>query len=340
MLLRRLFRSPTVGSIADWYSLWQLVASFFAGGALLSWAASSIEPVMRYGWGAAFFLGLISMCVIIVIASIGLIAWRFYKPLKSDQTVSPSHQPAVEEDANRAASEADFEARLHSVEGQARIIFDILEQFQQKTGSALSRIDELLKPNIGRLTLLGRLGDQSPPPKNKFESLEKDIKRVSDNLDGARDEIVRMIEGLKGQINSIDRQASTNYEILSTSLRARDAKETIDRADTVVMQLGAKLAKAEEYLDDLDWGAAYDQWYKALDQIDNLLGQWTEHHKPFLAINHRDYENAQFVSPPHIVSKSDTNRVRYKNVWIAHPQYVNRRDNVLAYFASKTSDLP
>lgn len=340
MFLRRLFRSPTVGSIADWYSLWQLVASFFAGGALLSWAASSIEPVMRYGWGAALFLGLLTMCVIILIASVGLVAWRFYKPLKPDQTALISQQPTATDNVDRAIIDAQFEDRLHSVEGQAKIIFDIVEKFRQKTTSELSRIDELLKPDIGHLTLLGRLGDPEPPPKNKFECLEKDIKRVSDVLDGTRDEIVSMIDSLKGQLNSTDNQVSTTYKILATSLRARDAKEIVDRADEVVTRLGEKLIKADDYQNDVEWGIAYGDWYKALDRIDRIVGQWTDHHKPFLGITHRDYESAGYAAPAHIVSQSDGNSIRYKNVWIAQQQYANQRDNILAYFENKTSELP
>lgn len=47
----------------------------------MSWLASTIEPIIRYGWGAAVFAGLAVICILLLAISAALFAWRYFRPL-------------------------------------------------------------------------------------------------------------------------------------------------------------------------------------------------------------------------------------------------------------------
>jgi|GEM_PF-5431946 len=57
--------------------------------AAMSWMASYITPIYQYGWGAVVFAGVGAACVITLVASCALVAWRYFNPLP-DQPATPS----------------------------------------------------------------------------------------------------------------------------------------------------------------------------------------------------------------------------------------------------------
>jgi hypothetical protein len=56
--------------------LWVGFIGFLAS--FMSWLLSHIEPISKYGWAAVVLAGLAAACVVILIASIGLVAWRYF----------------------------------------------------------------------------------------------------------------------------------------------------------------------------------------------------------------------------------------------------------------------
>ena len=49
--------------------------------AAMSWAAAYIIPISKYGWGAVIFAGVGTACVISLVGSVVLVAWRYFKPI-------------------------------------------------------------------------------------------------------------------------------------------------------------------------------------------------------------------------------------------------------------------
>jgi hypothetical protein len=90
----------------------------------------------------------------------------------------------------------------------------------------------------------------------------------------------------------------TKATMLTRSLRARDAQAIIKEADQVIMTTYKKLLE-EIYPDEASWADDYAVWEKAMSRIDGLMLQWTQqHHKPFLDIRSKEFENA--APPPHM----------------------------------------
>jgi hypothetical protein len=75
-------RFPTVDKAIDRFGYWWAV--FGPGGILSvlgSWAANSIKPISDLGWGAVAFVGVGVACIIMLVSSFCLIAWRYFNPL-------------------------------------------------------------------------------------------------------------------------------------------------------------------------------------------------------------------------------------------------------------------
>lgn len=70
-----------VANLANWLGL----GSLFGGGAVLTalftWAASAWEPIAAQGWGGVVFVGAGAACGVGLVLSLGLVSWRFFKPL-------------------------------------------------------------------------------------------------------------------------------------------------------------------------------------------------------------------------------------------------------------------
>ena len=125
-------------------------------------------------------------------------------------------------------------------------------------------------------------------------------------------------------------------EMLTRSLRARDAQSMIKEADQVIMSTYKKVLE-DAYSNEDAWANDYAAWKEAMSRIDNLMSQWTQqHHKPFLDIRLEDFE-ASAPSPQHI--KSDANSTRYKTAWLAQSSYANRREGLFGYFAAIVADV-
>jgi hypothetical protein len=76
------FGDEIVRRIVTWVAFFGIVAT------VMSLAASYIMPIYKYGWGAVIFVGVGAACAIIIVISIALVAWRFFKPFPTSPPVS------------------------------------------------------------------------------------------------------------------------------------------------------------------------------------------------------------------------------------------------------------
>jgi hypothetical protein len=73
-------------TLLGWAALWTAAA------ALMTWAASTIGPILALGWGAVVITGFGLACILVLVMSVGLIAWRYFKPI-SPAPSAPSCLP-------------------------------------------------------------------------------------------------------------------------------------------------------------------------------------------------------------------------------------------------------
>jgi hypothetical protein len=71
-----------VARIVRWATFFGLVAAF------MSWVASYITPIYQYGWGAAVFAGVGFACIVTLVISCALVAWRYFNPLPEQPVTS------------------------------------------------------------------------------------------------------------------------------------------------------------------------------------------------------------------------------------------------------------
>jgi hypothetical protein len=137
------------------------------------------------------------------------------------------------------------------------------------------------------------------------------------------------------------RELQTEVEMLTASLRARDAESIIKEADSTIMITASQLLEGAYPNDDDDetsWAADYVVWETAVKRVDGIMSQWAQQHKKFL--NFEDLTLGAPVPPSQSNIKSDINVTRYKIVWLAQQSYANRRDGIFIFFASKSGELP
>jgi hypothetical protein len=206
-------------------------------------------------------------------------------------------------------------------------------------GNRLDNIEGNLRPRSEGL--LGSFESSSSNPNTRFDQLEVKIRSARDAADGKMDALAHSIGQLREMIEAERRQVRLHYEILATSLRARDARDQLRGADTVVMQLGNKLIAADLYHDGNAWASDYSLWGYSLGQIEGLLHQWQgDKHQQFLKVQYYEYDGEDRRAPTHIIADDDRNVTKFKQVCIAHDRYLQAREGIFNYFASKASDLP
>jgi hypothetical protein len=75
-------RFPALDQNVTRFGYWWAV---FGPGGVLSvlstWVAKNVEPIAVLGWGAVVFAGIGAACIIMLVASVCLVAWRYFNPL-------------------------------------------------------------------------------------------------------------------------------------------------------------------------------------------------------------------------------------------------------------------
>jgi hypothetical protein len=170
----------------------------------------------------------------------------------------------------------------------------------------------------------------------RIEPLEKEARSL-----------VARTETLAVLLRDLKDQTAREYELcaqgqlrIGRSLRARDAEAMIKDADTVVMDVGNRLAAAKpsDYSDDQAWLSDYSKWTIAVEKIDTVVGSWQQDHRRILDIRRADYEQSPHSPPQNI--KSDSTRTSYKSLCLARDRYLEERSKIFNYFAMKAGDIP
>ena len=203
----------------------------------------------------------------------------------------------------------------------------------------VGEIDKALEPRFDGL-LTSDVGGKSFA--TRLDAIEVKIEAAKGYTTSVRDGLVSSIDQLRGMIESDRRQLQTNYHILVTSLRARDARVIFEEADEKVLSIGNQLlyANPQIFPDDDEWRKYYIAWRRNLEQIDSLMARWVPTRQAFLDIRAEELKSDRLPLPTHIVAKSDANVVPFKLVWLVYPRYTNEREGILDFFIAKASDLP
>lgn len=91
-----------IGRIADGVSIWQAIVSLGGITVLLSWAASAVEPIAKYGWGAVVFAGLGTAVLTMLSVTASLALFRIFRPVPplspvDRQILTPESAPSLDE---------------------------------------------------------------------------------------------------------------------------------------------------------------------------------------------------------------------------------------------------
>ncbi len=132
-------RFPTIDRGVERFTYWW---TFLGPGGvvwlIMSWAASLFPPIAQYGIGGVIFAGLGAACVLMLVASISLIAWRYFHPLSSPPAKMP--EPAV----GSAPWKDDIEKAAR-----------LLEKYVDETTGTLITNNMPWKAEVARLNELG-----------------------------------------------------------------------------------------------------------------------------------------------------------------------------------------
>lgn len=344
MLFARLFRrtDAPAGRVADWTTVVQLVG-YFGGSAVLSWLASTVDPIMQYGWGAVILAGLAAALVVSLVISAGLVAWRLFRPLP--QIELPVSQAALTNAEEIREKHAELERKFDKM---VMVVFDKLHHMHHDRETDLSststinnriaNIEQALSPTPPGL--MGALFQREGlAPDSRLAEIEAAAESLKDKIEQTKSENIELHTALRDHLKSQIQQIDLRLELFSTALKAKEARAMIAESDEAVLKFGPRLLSIGSGANDLSWEAEYTYWHEAVQTIDRIASAWSEHHQPFLNINRRQYEEANTPTPRNIVVNSDANSIRYKTVQIVQPSYANRRTGIIQYFDSKSREF-
>lgn len=269
----------------------------------MTWAASQIAPLTGYGWGTFIYVGFGAVCLFVLTTSIGLAAWRFFRPLQI--------QPSTTVAANR---------------GIPDVAADRIQRLQNELNDAKAEQIEVIRQLDG---MIGRLDE-------KVEGLAGAVEAKTITLQ-------KMLSDLKEHTNQQYNLAGQGQFRLRDAILARDAEALIQTQDRVIIELGNRLLAADSTIyRNADspakaWLADYEVWERALAEVDRIIGNWQSDFKRYLDLSRRDYEQTPHL-PPEPINKDPTIVTPFKTVCIAHERYMQTRTQVANYFSAKIRD--
>lgn len=294
----RLRRFPAIDRGVERFTYWW---TFLGPGGvvwlIMSWAASHFPPIAQYGIGGVIFAGLGAACILMLVASISLIAWRYFHPLGVAQSAS-----RLEKMSEPAVGSAPWK---NDIENMAKL----LEKYVDETTSTLITKNMPWRVEIARLNELG----------------------VS--LHAADEDLRAKLARIQADLRNLD----TKFHLFVTSVRARDAlNEVLKPKDQIVMSLGKKLMYPESYSDARTWLADYQVWEAALKAIDDVVVAWTRAessgYSSLFDLQRRHYEQAPM--PPQNIW-SDETIMAFKTVSHVQASYANQRDGIFSFFNAR-----
>lgn len=106
---------PGVKTTESWWSLakeaWGVLSGATLLTAALSWLAQRWTEVTGGSWPAAIFMGIGAACVIVLVVSAGLVAWRLFNPLSGSDNAASGRAMI----ADNVVSHADFSREIATI---------------------------------------------------------------------------------------------------------------------------------------------------------------------------------------------------------------------------------
>lgn len=346
MNLSRIYRSSTVGRIADWTSLAQLVLaalSLCGGSALLAWLASTIEPIMQYGWGAAVFAGLAAACLIILTLSVGAFAFRALVPSKT----SPGILPPVVQTVASFGEDDHFRSIAYDIDALKSITQAHYEDFDKRFGLASQRIgemlerigkyDQLLKPQEKTVGLLAMINGQELP-KDRFDGLERNLEKVSARILSNEDSSGEKRNEIVGEIDRLESDTYGSFQKVRDVFLAERILESYDsmtgEIDALISKMDDPLSKHEIYSDWLAWEDDFVSFKSQMKSFERFLR------------NHTAQESNLFNTPPDMYKSqnwsynfqdlNEDQKMNYKTFRIISGNYVGVKSDIRAKLYNKT----
>lgn len=301
------------------YTLLGIIATTFAALVVaMSVIANWVTDLhSTYGLGAVIFVGIGAACVIVLVISAALVAWRLFNPLPKAKTDEDVALTAIPGSAQSKPWKADIES-----------LGSLLEKYVDATWGNLKNdiasLAEALKatPWKAETDRLDKIGVAQHGVNEGFRNQLKELQST--------------IKTLVERLSTHERVVVSGTHLLIRGIRARDDRRFIlIPNDEIAMLLGKRLveAKVADYPDAGSWLSDYQTWEAAARTIDNLLLDWTKDapnmYPSLFKLERRHFANSPM--PPDNI-KSDDTIIHYKTVWHAQPSYANQRDGIFAFF--------
>jgi hypothetical protein len=282
----------------------------------------------NYGLGAVIFAGIGAACIIVLVISAALVAWRLFNPLpKTKNDVGGIALTAIPEPVDPTPWKADIDS-----------MGSLVEKYIDVTAGNLQKDINSLRSDV---TASMAKAVAATPWKDdivRHDNLVLVQRSVNEGVLDQLDKLQATVKTLGERFSNHERIVASGTYMLIKALRARDAEEILLTNDKTAMSLGKRLAKATmtDYPDAASWFSDYEPWKAAVRAIDDLMFQWTKDgpnkHIFLLDLEARHYENSPM--PPENIKTDDT-IIKFKTVWHVQSSYANRRDGFFTFFAER-----
>ena len=132
-----------VQNISGWLAVLGALSAFF------SWLGKKIALFGPLGWPEAIFLGVGSACIVTLVISAGLVAWRYFQPIKA----GPQSPPARPLHVSTPELRQQLEASIASVEARLRrSIAELGDQFSANEKMVKIHCQNLDDAHVGQIS--------------------------------------------------------------------------------------------------------------------------------------------------------------------------------------------
>jgi hypothetical protein len=322
------------------YALFGIITSAFttlavAMSVIANWVTNLHDT---YGLGGVIFVGIGAACVIVLVISAALVAWRLFNPLPKTQPSSGGAVPEnVKLDAVGISGLGGLDGKVAELERKIDANTADIEQTRKEIAEAANQQTSNYRALEGIVgTVEDKIDRQSAELDGRLSGLTNIVNTTSNSTAALTSKLVeyaadgKMNSDALSELRAAQGRTQGNFDFLIKALHARDAAARIKECDKIVRCLGSKLLAATGYENQAAWRADYVPWENALATIDTYVEEWLRkgHNTPFLFI--RPAELQQCPDNPPDSMREIT--VAYKTVAIAQRRYLAVRENIETKF--------
>lgn len=289
-------------------------------------ALSTIEPIMRYGWGAAIILGITGTCIIVATISLAAFAFRAIFPLKYSGRKNFS--------SDKVDTKDDYVSLLADLEAVKNIIglhykdFDNSSKYaSQQIGEYIKRV-EAIEASLAApkdLSILSSLGMDSNSPKNKFEDLDMKIRALHNShafldkkFDGALSKLVSRADQLQDDTYKNFRKIQ---EVITAERVYESYNRMVDDINLQAEKLDDPLSKHDRYGEWGAWEADYNAFRGQLTALERFLSTHAGISLNFFEVPTEKYASANWTY--NFKEMTDDQKISYKTYRIILGNFLN-----------------